>query len=63
MHIGQFSTSRTGGSIRATLGREFTRFHGIGDKDKMSEFFDPETGALVIVPKGAEDDCPSMRGD
>ena len=63
MHIGQFSTCRSGGSIRVTLGRQFVRFHDTGRKDMMNQFFDPETGALVIVPEGAESDCPSMSGD
>lgn len=63
MHFGSYSTDRKGGSMRATVAAEFVDYHGLVKKDGLVQFFDPETGALVVVPEGACDQWPSMEAD
>ena len=63
MHIGQYKTSYGGSSITSVLGDTFVRRHGLKRKEVVNQFFDPETGALVIIPEKATEDCPSMGGD
>jgi len=62
MHIGNYTTSFAGGSITATLGREFCKNHDLQEGDMIQQFFDAKTGALVIIPDSATDRCPNFEG-
>lgn len=45
------SQSGSSSSVMATLHRDWTRRHDVEPKDDLLQFYDEETGALVIVPK------------
>lgn len=61
MHIGTYSTSWAGSSITATLGELFTAHHDLSDGERIEQFFDADTGALVIIPESSTDRVPSME--
>lgn len=52
--LDEYSASYSGDSISSVLSKHFVRHHGIEQKDGLWEFFDTETGALVIFPKSAK---------
>lgn len=48
--VGKYKTSYGGGSITSTLAKEYCRHHEIGVSEEQEEYFDYETGALIILP-------------
>jgi len=54
IYLDEYSASYSGASISSVLSKHFVRHHGIEQKDGLWEFFDTETGALVILPKSTE---------
>jgi len=49
----EYTTSGSGSSssLQTRLHREWVRRHELEPKDDLLEFYDEETGALVIIPK------------
>jgi hypothetical protein len=62
MHVGDYSPSPCGGSIRASLASQFIDYHDLDTGETVKQFFDSKTGALVIIPEQSTDSVPSMRG-
>jgi len=54
IYLDEYSASYSGSSISSVLSRHFVRHHGIETSDGLWEFFDTETGALVILPKSTK---------
>lgn len=46
-----YRTSYAGRSTTATLMGKFCEAHDLGQSDEIQEFYDKNTGALVILPK------------
>lgn len=63
MHVGDYSPSPCGGSIRASLASQFIDYHDLDAGETVQQFFDSKTGALVIIPEQATDRVPSMGAD
>jgi len=58
LYCREYTASQSGSSssLMATLHRDWTRRHGVEPKDELLQFYDEETGALVILAKeGAEE--------
>jgi len=62
MHVGEYSTSYGGGSITSSLASEFVKHHSIGTKATVTQFFDPISGALVVIPEGGSEDWENCSG-
>jgi len=60
MHLGNYSTRSSGGSMEATLAEQFAKHHSLESKDSVLEFFDFQTGALVIIPRKSVSDSPKL---
>jgi len=56
MHVGNYTTDAAGGSKRAVLAAEFAKYHSLSRGRELTQFFDPATGALVIVPESKDDE-------
>lgn len=63
IYLDEYSASYSGSSISSVLSRHFVRHHGIEQRDGLWEFFDTETGALVILPKSTELDVGPSNPD
>lgn len=53
------SGSGTSTSLKGTLHKQFVKHHELETGQDLLEFFDTETGALVILPKQS----PVIKGD
>ena len=51
MYVGEYLTDATNTSKRAVLAAKFAQYHSLDRGQPLNEFFDPVSGALVIVPK------------
>jgi len=60
-HLGTYSASYSGRSISASLGSQFVDYHDLKKKDSLVQFFDVESGALVILPAESPDDKDSIN--
>lgn len=62
IYLREYTTSGSGSSssLKGTLHKQFVRHHGLQPKDSLMEFYDTETGALIILPKdgGKTDTAP-----
>lgn len=62
MLVGEYTTSYAGDSITSSLAARFVDRHELTTGEKVQQFLDPESGALVIVPKNAPSG-PGLGGD
>lgn len=50
--VGEYTTSYAGSSVTASMAQEFCRYHGIETGHSVKQWFDYQSGALIILPAG-----------